>query len=71
MRILQILMGAAASLALAMPALAQETVAIVGGRVLTGTSVVENGTVVISDGRVVSAMSASGGGTEGASPGSP
>lgn len=54
MRILQILMGAAASLALAMPALAQETVAIVGGRVLTGTSVVENGTVVISDGRVVS-----------------
>ena len=35
MRILQILMGAAASLALAMPALAQETVAIVGGRVFS------------------------------------
>nr|WP_315053170.1 amidohydrolase family protein [uncultured Brevundimonas sp.] len=54
MRISQVVMGAAASLALTMPALAQDTVAIVGGRVLTGTSVVENGTVVISDGRVVS-----------------
>lgn len=54
MRISQMAMGAVASLMLAVPALAQETVAIVGGRVLTGTSVVENGTVVISDGRVVS-----------------
>lgn len=54
MRISRIVMGAVASLALALPALAQETVAIVGGRVLTGTSAVENGTVVISNGRVVS-----------------
>ena len=54
MRISQMVMGAVASLMLTVPALAQETVAIVGGRVLTGTSVVENGTVVISDGRVVS-----------------
>ncbi len=54
MRISQLIMGAVASVALALPAVAQETVAIVGGRVLTGTSVVENGTVVISDGRVVS-----------------
>ncbi|WP_428151475.1 amidohydrolase family protein [Brevundimonas sp.] len=43
-----------AALALsAMPALAQVT-AITGGRVLTGTSVIENGTVVISGGRIVS-----------------
>ncbi len=38
----------------AMPALAQELTAITGGRVLTGTSVIENGTVVIQNGRVVS-----------------
>ena len=37
----------------AMPALAQVT-AITGGRVLTGTSVIENGTVVIDGGRIVS-----------------
>ena len=37
----------------AMPALAQVT-AITGGRVLTGTSVIENGTVVIQNGRIVS-----------------
>ncbi|WP_309628671.1 amidohydrolase family protein [Brevundimonas sp.] len=37
----------------AMPVLAQVT-AITGGRVLTGTSVIENGTVVIDGGRIVS-----------------
>ena len=48
-------MGAVAALALtAIPALAQETVAITGGRVLTGTSVIDGGTVVIRDGRIVS-----------------
>jgi imidazolonepropionase-like amidohydrolase len=40
--------------ALALPASAQELTAITGGRVLTGTSVIENGTVVIQNGRVVS-----------------
>lgn len=44
-----------AALALsAVPALAQELTAITGGRVLTGTSVIENGTVVIQNGRIVS-----------------
>ncbi|WP_298159164.1 amidohydrolase family protein [Brevundimonas sp.] len=38
----------------ALPALAQQVTAITGGRVLTGTSVIENGTVVISGGRIVS-----------------
>jgi imidazolonepropionase-like amidohydrolase len=38
----------------AMPALAQQVTAITGGRVLTGTSVIENGTVIISGGRIVS-----------------
>jgi imidazolonepropionase-like amidohydrolase len=45
------------SLALALsaaPAAAQELTAITGGRVLTGTSVIENGTVVIANGRIVS-----------------
>jgi imidazolonepropionase-like amidohydrolase len=37
----------------ALPAFAQVT-AITGGRVLTGTSVIENGTVVIDGGRIVS-----------------
>lgn len=37
----------------ALPAMAQVT-AITGGRVLTGTSVIENGTVVIDGGRIVS-----------------
>ena len=37
----------------AMPALAQQVTAITGGRVLTGTSVIEIGTVVISGGRIV------------------
>ena len=67
MRVSQLIAGAVAALALAAPAVAQsgpqaarsalgqnDTVAIVGGRVLTGTSVIEGGTVVIRDGRIVS-----------------
>ena len=54
MRLSHILAGAVAALSLAVPALAQETVAIVGGRILTGNSVIENGTVVIRDGKIVS-----------------
>nr|WP_316628231.1 amidohydrolase family protein [uncultured Brevundimonas sp.] len=54
MRLSHILAGAVAALALAAPALAQETIAIVGGRILTGTSVIENGTVVLRDGKIVS-----------------
>ena len=64
----KVLLAAAAALSFsAFPALAQEGpqaarsavgqtdfVAITGGKVLTGTSVIENGTVVIRDGRVVS-----------------
>jgi len=53
MRIQTLLAGAVAALALAGPAAAQD-VAITGGRVLTGTSVIENGTVVVRNGRVVS-----------------
>lgn len=53
MRIKTLLAGAVAALALTGPALAQD-VAITGGRVLTGTSVIENGTVVIRNGKVVS-----------------
>ena len=53
MRIKTLLAGAVAALALAGPALAQD-VAITGGRVLTGTSVIENGTVVIRNGKIVS-----------------
>lgn len=53
MRIQTLLAGAVAALALAGPATAQD-VAITGGRVLTGTSVIENGTVVVRNGRVVS-----------------
>lgn len=53
MSIKSILAGAVAALAFAGPALAQD-VAITGGRVLTGTSVIENGTVVVRNGRVVS-----------------
>lgn len=48
------LLLAAAVMAVAGPALAQEVTAIVGGRVHTGTSVIENGTVVMRDGRIVS-----------------
>ncbi|MFC0634151.1 amidohydrolase family protein [Brevundimonas balnearis] len=47
------LAAAVASVALALPAMAQ-TVAITGGRVLTGSSVIENGTVVIQNGRIAS-----------------
>ncbi|MFS0742752.1 amidohydrolase family protein [Brevundimonas phoenicis] len=53
MRIKTLLAGAVAALALAGPALAQD-VAITGGQVLTGTSVIENGTVVIRNGKIVS-----------------
>lgn len=49
-----IMMGALAALALAVPAQAQETVAITGGRVLTGEGIIENGTVVIQNGRIAS-----------------
>jgi len=45
--------AAAAALLSAAPAVAQD-IAITGGKVLTGTSVIENGTVVIRGGRVVS-----------------
>jgi imidazolonepropionase-like amidohydrolase len=54
MSLSHILAGAVAALSLAAPALAQETVAITGGRILTGTSVIERGTVVIRDGKIVS-----------------
>jgi imidazolonepropionase-like amidohydrolase len=54
MRLSHLIAGAVAALAVSAPALAQQTVAIVGGRVLTGTSVIENGTVVIRDGRIAS-----------------
>jgi len=53
MRIQTLLAGAVAALALVGPTAAQD-VAITGGRVLTGTSVIENGTVVVRNGRVVS-----------------
>lgn len=53
MRIQTLLAGAVAALALAGPAAAQD-VAITNGRILTGTSVIENGTVVVRNGRVVS-----------------
>lgn len=53
MRLKSLIVGAALA-ALALPAAAQELTAITGGRVLTGTSVIENGTVVIQNGRVVS-----------------
>lgn len=53
MRIQTLFAGAVAALALVGPAAAQD-VAITGGRILTGTSVIENGTVVVRNGRVVS-----------------
>ena len=53
MRIQTFIAGAIAALSLSAPALAQD-VAITGGRVLTGTSIIENGTVVIRNGRIVS-----------------
>lgn len=54
MRFKSLILGAASLVALASPSMAQELTAITGGRVLTGTSVIENGTVVIQNGRVVS-----------------
>lgn len=54
MRLKSLILAAASVVALSTPALAQELTAITGGRVLTGSSVIENGTVVIQDGRVVS-----------------
>jgi imidazolonepropionase-like amidohydrolase len=53
MRRLTALLATAATL-VAAPALSQDLTAITGGRVLTGTSVIENGTVVIQNGRIVS-----------------
>ena len=52
MRLSHMIAGAVAALSMAAPAVAQETVAIVGGRILTGTSVIDSGTVVIRDGRL-------------------
>ncbi|MFJ6025530.1 amidohydrolase family protein [Brevundimonas sp. NPDC092305] len=52
MRLKSLILGAALA-ALALPAAAQELTAITGGKILTGTSVIENGTVVIQNGRVV------------------
>jgi len=49
-----IITAAIAALSFGAPALAQDTVAITGGRVLTGTSVIDNGTVVMRGGRIVS-----------------
>lgn len=59
MRLKSLILGAAipailGMAAVATPALAQSLTAITGGRVLTGSSVIENGTVVIQNGRVVS-----------------
>ncbi|WP_292065381.1 amidohydrolase family protein [Brevundimonas sp. UBA7664] len=54
MRLKSLILGAACMAALATPAFAQSLTAITGGRVLTGTAVIENGTVVIQNGRVVS-----------------
>jgi len=54
MRCKSLILAATAALALSSPALAQELTAITGGRVLTGTGVIENGVVVIRDGRIVS-----------------
>lgn len=53
MRMTTLIAAATAAILSAAPAMAQD-VAITGGRVLTGTSVIENGTVVIRNGRVVS-----------------
>ena len=54
MRLKSLILGAACAFALTAPAAAQSLTAITGGRVLTGTSVIENGTVVIQNGRIVS-----------------
>jgi len=49
-----LLLGAVGALGLSGVAFSQDLTAITGGRVLTGTSVIENGTVVIQGGRIVS-----------------
>jgi imidazolonepropionase-like amidohydrolase len=54
MRLRTLILAAVSAAAVASPAFAQQLTAITGGRVLTGTSVIENGTVVIQNGRVVS-----------------
>ena len=54
MRLRNLILGAACAALLATPALAQSLTAITNGRVLTGTSVIESGTVVIQNGRIVS-----------------
>ena len=54
MRLKSLILGAVCAVALTSPAFAQSLTAITGGRVLTGTSVIENGTVGIQNGRVVS-----------------
>ncbi len=54
MRLNSLILGAVCAAALSTSAFAQTLTAITGGRVLTGTSVIENGTVVIQNGRVVS-----------------
>jgi imidazolonepropionase-like amidohydrolase len=54
MRLRTLILAAASMAALSTPAFAQQLTAITGGRVLTGSSVIENGTVVIQNGRVVS-----------------
>lgn len=54
MRLRTLILAAVSAAAVASPAFAQQLTAITGGRVLTGTSVIENGVVVIRDGRVVS-----------------
>ncbi len=54
MRLKSLILGAVCAVALSSPAFAQTLTAITGGRVLTGTSVIENGVVVIQNGRVVS-----------------
>ena len=54
MRFKSLILGAVCAVALTSPAFAQSLTAITGGRVLTGTSVIENGMVVIQNGRVVS-----------------
>ena len=54
MRLKSLILGAVCAVALTSPAFAQSLTAITGGRVLTGPSVIENGTVVIQNGRVVS-----------------
>ncbi len=58
MRLKSLILGAACMVALSSPAFAQ-TVAIVGGRVLTGTSVLEGGSVIIVDGRISLVLPAS------------